>query len=279
VVMALAYFMAELWHGASRHTWLLARASAAVAVMGPAILWVLRQPLCQLANVEAVNAGSQACNGNPGNLVVTPSVAALVVIAIVTLIVVGRQLLALSRPRADGRALSAADLIPIAITAVGGGVLLALSRALPSDTPLIEVPGIVPEIIALIIAVPLAMIALQILTARDARRFVIGFVAVAAGWFVILYPNIAALPLPSSMVNAYQGLLPTYLYPFQFSVNTTARTGTTTFADPKFAILVAFLVISCAVVAYAAWVWRTALAEDAEPADDAGGPAGVAGVP
>ena len=25
VVMALAYFMAELWHGASRHTWALAR--------------------------------------------------------------------------------------------------------------------------------------------------------------------------------------------------------------------------------------------------------------
>ena len=35
-----------------------------------------------------------------------------------------------------------------------------------------------------------------------------------------LYPNISALPLPSAIVNAYQGLLPTYLYPFQFPVNT-----------------------------------------------------------
>ena len=38
--------------------------------------------------------------------------------------------------------------------------------------------------------------------------------------FLVLYPNISALPLPSIVVNAYQGLLPTYLYPFQFPVNT-----------------------------------------------------------
>ena len=36
VVMALAYFIAELWHGASRHTWALARISAGVAIVGPA---------------------------------------------------------------------------------------------------------------------------------------------------------------------------------------------------------------------------------------------------
>ena len=77
VVMALAYFVAEVWHGASRRTWLLARVAAAVAIMGPVILWLLRLPLCALADVESVNKGSQACNGNPGNLVVTPAAAAL----------------------------------------------------------------------------------------------------------------------------------------------------------------------------------------------------------
>ena len=40
VVLALAYFIAELWHGASRRTWLLARVAAAVAIMGPALLWL-----------------------------------------------------------------------------------------------------------------------------------------------------------------------------------------------------------------------------------------------
>ena len=50
------------------------------------------------------------------------------------------------------------------------------------------------------------------------------------GWFVILYPNIAALPLPSALVNAYQGILPTYLYAFQFPVSTVDRN--TRHADP-----------------------------------------------
>ena len=45
------------------------------------------------------------------------------------------------------------------------------------------------------------------------------------GWFVVVYPNISALPLPSAVVNAYQGLLPTYLYAFQFPVSTADRSG------------------------------------------------------
>ena len=55
------------------------------------------------------------------------------------------------------------------------------------------------------------------------RRFVVGFVVAAVGWFVILYPNISALPLPSAVVAAYQGILPTYLYAFQFPVSTVDR--------------------------------------------------------
>ncbi len=278
VFMALAYFVAEVWHGASRRTWLLARAAAAVALMGPVILWLLRQPLCQLANVEAVNPGSQACNGNPGNLVVTPSVAALVVVAFVTLIVLGRQLVDLARPRTDGRPFELRDLLPLAATALAGGALLALTRLLPADQPLLEVPGIVPEVIALIVAIPLLMIALQVLVARDARRFAVGIVLVAGAWFVILYPNISALPLPGALVNAYQGILPTYLYPFQFSVNTIDRSGAISFSDWRFAILMAFIVIACAVVAYSAWVWRMALSAD-EASDEADGPASVAGTP
>ena len=84
---------------------------------------------------------------------------------------------------------------------------------------------------------------------------------------MILYPNIAALPMPAAMVNAYQGLLPTYLYPFQFSVNTVDRSGAISFTDPRFPLLVVALVIACVVVAYSTWVWRQALAD--EPADDA----------
>ena len=41
LVMALAYFIAEIWHGASRRTWSLARVAAALAIMGPALLWLV----------------------------------------------------------------------------------------------------------------------------------------------------------------------------------------------------------------------------------------------
>ena len=263
VVMALGYFVAEIWHGASRRTWLLVRASAAVAMMGPVILWLLRYPLCALADVESVNAGSQACNGNPGNLVVTPATAAMVVVAIVTVLVLVWQLVGLGRGRPDGRSATTRDLLPIVLTAAVGGVALAVSRLLPDGDPLFTINGIVPEIIALIVAVPLGLIALQILTARDARRFVGGLVAAAAAWFVLLYPNISALPMPSAIVNAYQGLLPTYLYAFQFGVSKVDRGGAISFSDPKFFILVAFLVVACGIVAYSAWAWRQALAPGA----------------
>ena len=59
--MSLAYFVAELWHGASRHTWALARIAAAVAIVAPAAMWLLDRPLCAFVGVEWVNPGSQAC--------------------------------------------------------------------------------------------------------------------------------------------------------------------------------------------------------------------------
>ena len=278
VILALGYFIAELWHGASRRTWLFARVAAAIALLGPVILWLLRLPLCAIAGVESVNAGSQACNGNPGNLVVTPAAFAMVVVGLVTLIVLVRLLVGLSRPRPEGRPLTFSDLAPLLIAAIIGGSLLALTRLLPSVDPLFSFPGIVPELIALFVGVPLLLVSTQIVTARDARRFVLGFVGVAGFWFVFLYPNISALPLPSTIVNAYQGLLPTYIYAFQFSVNTIERGGAISFADPRFAVLMVFLVAACAVVAYSARVWRLSLADDVRAADGpASGPAGEAG--
>jgi hypothetical protein len=74
-------------------------------------------------------------------------------------------------------------------------------------------------------------------------------------------------------VNAYQGLLPTYLYPFQFPVNTDpAAPGLKLFALEPALLLVA-LSITCLVVGYAAWVWRIGPI-DTGRADDGGLPAG-----
>lgn len=271
VVLALGYLVAELWHGASRRTWLVARIAAAAALMGPVLLWVLRGPLCLFVDVEAANPGSQACVGNPGNLEVSPAAAAIALVGIVTAGLLVRQLARLARPRPDGRATTPGDLVPLVVTAVAGGAALALTRLLPTSPPLFAIPGIVPEFIALIVAVPLGLVALQVLTARDARRFVGGYLVAVVAWFAILYPNIAALPLPSMIVNAYQGLIPTYIYAFQFPVNQIPR-GTTSFADVQFALFVGALAVAALAVAYSAWVWRAAAVERARE-DAASAPA------
>jgi hypothetical protein len=100
---------------------------------------------------------------------------------------------------------------------------------------------------------------------------VAGFVVAVAGWFVVLYPNISALPLPSWIVPAYQGILPTYLYAFQFPVSKVTRGADTPLLTPMLALLLIALTVTCLVVAYSAWVWRLSLADpgpdDAADAD------------
>ena len=72
----------------------------------------------------------------------------------------------------------------------------------------------------------------------------------------LLAKNRVALPLPSTVVNAYQGLLPTYLYAFQFPVNTAARPATPLVSPIPLALTLA-LGLTCLVVAYSASVWRS----------------------
>ena len=49
VVLALAYLLAELWHGPSRVGWTLARVAGALAIIGAPLMWLLRKPLCAIA--------------------------------------------------------------------------------------------------------------------------------------------------------------------------------------------------------------------------------------
>ena len=80
----------------------------------------------------------------------------------------------------------------------------------------------------------------------------------------ILYPNISALPLPSALVNAYQGILPTYLYAFQFPVSKIDRNTPIAWSATQLGLLTLAVVVTCLVVAYSASVWRLSLAP-AEP--------------
>jgi hypothetical protein len=259
--------MAEVWHGASRHTWVLARAAAAIAIVGPAAMWLLHRPLCAFVGVENVNPGSQACPAVIPEMVLTSQTAVLALVVGVGLFFIVRRFLAFQAE--DGRdtdpdQLTSAfrSLVLTGIVVIGVLVAVGLLFAtVLTDERVLVLTSIPVEPIALIVAIPLGYLALQVFAARDARRYVVGFLVAVVGWFVILYPNISALPLPSAVVAAYQGILPTYLYAFQFPVSTVTRNINTPLFTPMLAVLTIALVVTCLVVAYSAWVWRLALAD------------------
>ena len=139
-----------------------------------------------------------------------------------------------------------------------------VASAFFDDTPIITSTNIPVEPIALIVTIALLPLAAFVATARDARRFVAGLLVAMGGWFVLWYPNIAALPLPAALSNAYQGLLPTYVYPFQFPVSTVDRTGPgPSLISLQPLLLLVVLAAVVVIVGYSAWVWRVALAEGA----------------
>ncbi|MDQ6793210.1 MAG: phospholipid carrier-dependent glycosyltransferase, partial [Chloroflexota bacterium] len=269
VIMALAYLLAELWHGASRRTWLLARLAAAAAILGPAAMWLFHRPLCGFVRVTAVNPDSQACPTVIPEFVLTGRTLALAVVLGLALIMILRQLARLEPPDASDSRLVARDLLPLAAIAGGATIALFLASTFVPDIAILDLTNIAVEPVAILAALPLGALAMVVATARDARRFVIGTVTAVVAEFLIFYPNISALPLPSAVVNAYQGVLPTYVYPFQFPVSTVDRSvqGPSLFAlEP--AVLLAALVATALIVAYSAWAWRIAIAERAaEPAE------------
>ena len=128
----------------------------------------------------------------------------------------------------------------------------------------LELDGIPVEPIALVVLLALSPVAAYVATARDSRRFVLGALGAMVFWFVLWYPNIAALPLPAAIHNAYQGFLPTYLYPFQFWVlqgDAGATAAAAVRARCRRCMLAARSTFVAVVVAYSAWSWRIALAE------------------
>jgi hypothetical protein len=242
-------------------------------VLGPFLLWLMHRPLCAVARVTDINPGSQACPTTIPDVTITPR-------AVVIAVVVGFGVLLLLR-----ELFTVAEEGPLATggvrrwwragaVALGTTVTFLIASAVLSDARGIELNSIPVEPIALVVILALSPVAAYVATARDSRRFVAGALGAMAFWFVLWYPNIAALPLPAAIHNAYQGFLPTYLYPFQFWVLQGARPQ----APPLFALGPAIMLLSLAfmaiVVGYSAWSWRIALAErkrDAAAARDATG--------
>jgi hypothetical protein len=247
-------------------------------------MWVLSRPLCGFVGVLSVNPGSQACPAVIPQFVLTARSGALAIVVGVGLLVILRRFLDLDgrsagASRGPGRTAALGSLLGSGLAVAG---VLVVASLLP-DTAILTLSGIPVEPIAIVVGAPLAYLAFQVVGATDPRRFAVGLAVAAVAWFAILYPNIAALPLPAPIVNAYQGILPTYLYAFQFPVSTIDRTAQTPLLTPTLAILVAALIMTCLVVAYSASVWRLVLAESSsagespDPADDAGGLARTGG--
>ena len=267
LVVALAYFLAELRHGPSARTWLLARVSAAVALLGPALLWLFKGPLCGYVRVTAVAPGSEACVATaPGQIVLTARVAGLLVVLVAFTVIAVYQLVRLSARGLD-RVEARSRFLRIGGAAVAGVVGVTVVRTVLPDVPIINQNGFAIEPIALVVLLALLPVAWVIATARDPRRFVAGAVLACLIFFVAWYPNLSGLPLPAAVVNAYQGLLPTYLYPFQFPVNTDPVIQGLKLLDGPPILLLVFLVVTCLVVGYSAWTWRISLAERAAEPD------------
>ncbi len=274
--LALAYFLAELWHGSSRRIWLLARLSAGVAVLGPFLLWLFHRPLCAVVRVEEVNPGSRACPTLIPEVDVSPRAVALAIVMGVGVLLLLRELLAVTEEdepaeleddRAAGGWRGALARIGLggrlatsAVIAAGTALAFLLVNALLADLEGFPIAGIPVEPIAVVVLLALSPVAAYVATARDSRRFVIGAMVAIGFWFVLWYPNIAALPLPVAIHNAYQGFLPTYIYDFQFAVSNAGGTSPSLFAIGP-AIMLAALLFMSVVVAYSAWSWRIAVAE------------------
>lgn len=273
--LALAYFVAELWHGPSWRTWLLARAAAALAIVGAPLLWLGRGSLCTLAGVEGVHPGGQACGTVTQEFTVTIST---VLSAVVLLVGVGlmvwqmRSIAAARRTGAGGgvelpasvarrlgRDTLPAALLPAATLVATSLAVLVASRT--GETPLFKGPlgASGPAVVALPALLVLGVVAMLVLGARDSRRWVVVFVGMACLWFAVWYPNLSGLPLPDAIANNYLMTLPTYNYDFQFAVNTD-QPFKASIVNPETVLFLVFLAATVLAAMYATYAWRLELA-------------------
>jgi hypothetical protein len=263
--LCLAYFLAELWHGPSRRTWAFARLAGAGAILLPAVLWLLRLPLCGVAGVSSVNENAEICQVGLARPLALSDLQAVGLMAAI----IGGLLLVLAwwwrddPPEAFRR--FAGGVTTIGLVLIGGGLLATLGGAFLPGERSFEMPlgsMIIPLLwlsAPLIFLALLAVPAYYVLRARDARRFVIGAVVVAALWFVAWYPNISGLPVPTALSQAHLVTLPTLNYSFQFAVNTDPPGGGIDWLGVLGLTAVVAMLVAAAV--YATLSWRSTRAE------------------
>jgi Gpi18-like mannosyltransferase len=216
--MALAYFIADLWHGPSPRTWQFAKLAAGAAIIGAPLLWLFRLPLCGIANTQQVNKGTEVCGSLSRDFQLTDFQLIGVLLVLVGLGAAGYLVF---RTLRDDSTISGGMrplLLPATFAmALLGAVLVVVGAALPgTDVFAAKVTAEMPAFVALLL---LCIPAYFVLQGRDPKRYVIGVIAAAVVWFVAFYPNIASLPVPTPLSQIHLGLLPTWNWGFQFGLN------------------------------------------------------------
>jgi hypothetical protein len=252
--LALAYFLAELWHGPSRRTWLVARVAAALMIVGPALLWLLRLPLCAVARVDQVSPNSNACMVSLSRSVGLTDLQFVGVLALVFgLVAFG--LVAWLGDDAPPQVVERRPLV-LSLTLLASvlGIVVAIVGAFLPGVRGFQLP-LDATLIALFALVLLSIPAWYVLRARDARRFVVGALVAAVAWFVLWYPNISGLPVPTplSQLHVVGIPLPTYIYDFQFGVNQDPPGGSLDVVGVAALLMVVTLLVLAAIYATRAW--------------------------
>jgi 4-amino-4-deoxy-L-arabinose transferase-like glycosyltransferase len=217
-LMGLAYFLAELWHGPSKRTWLFARLSAAAALIFPTILWLFKSPLCDLARVKTSDYfGNTICGTGTGDVRIEARMFLIGVVLLAALVALGLLLVRLERRQARGED-DPTWIWQLLAPVMAAGVLLWFVGIYGPRDILFEA-ALPSEMIVWILLPVLLALAAVVVTARNPRRFVLGAAIFGVITFIALWPNLSAFPMPQAIIGIYNGVLPTWFYGFQFSVN------------------------------------------------------------
>jgi predicted membrane-bound dolichyl-phosphate-mannose-protein mannosyltransferase len=244
-LLALAYFLAELWHGPSPRTWLLARVAGAIAALVPAFLWLSEPALCGLVRVNtSTYFGNAVCGTGLSHLSLPASILLIGVVLLAALLGLVLMSSHLERRLAGGhqdRYWLAVIFAPLVL----GLILIGwLDLAGPSETLIWALPPVWPTLFWLSGGGLLAYLSL---TATHPRRFVIGVGLLAGAAFLVLYPYLSATWLPGSLGNLYALLSPTWQYGFQFATDLQKGVTVKLLGSGSFSAI--FLATSVAVVA------------------------------
>ncbi len=251
---ALAYFLAEIWHGPSRRTWLLARGSAVAACLFPGVMWLLKPELCGLARVDTTQYfQNTVCGTGTGNVVIETRLFLIGVVLVVALAVLAVILWRLERRQDRGYEDPYWALQLVVPVAIAGALLWVIGQNGPRTTLFqAALPSDYLAIVFVAFGVVLAIVAA---IGTNPRRFVVGVIVFAILAFAALYPNLSALPMPQAITGIYNSLLPTWLYGFQFSDNLQESQGVGLVTSATVTVTV-FVLALAGIASWVAWERR-----------------------